>query len=490
MRTVSIYSYFLDGTISVLGWAAFSILFLDCAGDDAIFKWQQRWVFLLLTLAMSLSLFLVAAARAHCREDEAEDETCWLFATGFLPPNNIPRLPVYFERWENIMDKLASLNKNRKIREVVEKLPLLDAERLKSGGEFRRAYVVLAMLVQSYTKNRTVPWELLNDNVSKEERSKAIYMANKASPQRQLPSQLALPFSVVCSKIGVPCVITAAALDLWNIEIVDRSKPPAMDNLELISSMTGTPTERYFHAVPAAMHALFGSRVLRKLLRGPGAIRRRDLDELEDLCSEIRDVLVQFRSIISEGTRKMNKQTFYSVYRPLLAGFASGCPLELSGVGTSVVASGPSAGQSSMIAMLDAFLGIVHPAVAGSFQREMLKYQPRPHRTLVLDFEDELRDCGSILDLLRGCSSLDPDLSRLRVLHRACIDAYVSFRTRHLGIATKFLSATTKGTGESTFRNMLKAAIDGTQGARVLDEAPPPLHWAAGPGGSEGSARN
>ena len=72
--------------------------------------------------------------------------------TGFLsdePP--LRRLPDSFhEPWEAIVEDFAELIKTAGIREQVDKLSVLSTLKLRSEGEWRRAYLLLSSITQGY----------------------------------------------------------------------------------------------------------------------------------------------------------------------------------------------------------------------------------------------------------------------------------------------------------------------------------------------------
>ena len=71
---------------------------------------------------------------------------------GFLS-DDLPlrRLPdSYYEPWEAIGQNLPELIKTIRIREEIDKLPILSTARLRSEIEWRRAYVLLSFMTQGY----------------------------------------------------------------------------------------------------------------------------------------------------------------------------------------------------------------------------------------------------------------------------------------------------------------------------------------------------
>ena len=158
--------------------------------------------------------------------------------------------------------------------------------------------------MHSYANGRKVPWHFLghDDEVKHtvisplNRNAKPLLAANKDEVRVQIPRQIAVPFSEVCEKLGLPPVLTAA-MDLWNWRLVDAqansslgkrtpSTPkgigraaqdascPGMTaslfprtkgterwsweprRLEAMVMMTGTDTERYFHMLPCAMQVM------------------------------------------------------------------------------------------------------------------------------------------------------------------------------------------------------------------------------------------
>lgn len=71
---------------------------------------------------------------------------------GFLP--DLPplrRLPDrYYEPWEEVVDNLQPLILTKRIRGVVNLLPILSISRLRTEAELRRAYSILCFISHSF----------------------------------------------------------------------------------------------------------------------------------------------------------------------------------------------------------------------------------------------------------------------------------------------------------------------------------------------------
>ena len=86
---------------------------------------------------------------------------------GFLPPEQpLETLPdLYYAKWEAIAANLHPLLLSRRIRPVVDRLPLLSTQHLQTDAEWRRAYVILVFLLHSHVWGGDRPaevWGCLN----------------------------------------------------------------------------------------------------------------------------------------------------------------------------------------------------------------------------------------------------------------------------------------------------------------------------------------
>lgn len=81
---------------------------------------------------------------------------------GFLPTEPpLERLPdLYYAKWEAIITNLQPLLLSKRLRSVVEKLPILSTSRLQDVTEWRRAYVVLVFIAHGYIWGGDKPSEV------------------------------------------------------------------------------------------------------------------------------------------------------------------------------------------------------------------------------------------------------------------------------------------------------------------------------------------
>ena len=391
---------------------------------------------------------------------------------GFLPARCLERLPKEFEDWEVLADQLPELNRSGRLAEAVESLPQLDAKCLDAleGAPkevLQRAFLLLGALAHSYVHRHAVPWHRLGG------------CRVEADPSKCLPSQVAEPWLQVCAQLRMPPVLTAAATDLWNWRLEDASGGFTLDNLAQRISLTGTNTERAFHMVPCAMQAAAGE-VLPKLMLADILVRSECDEELVELLLELADVVNQFQHFFQKIPGSVDRDVFYDVYRPLLNGFhPEGVRLQVASLDkTSLSVScvknecgsllntskGPSAGQSTVILLLDSFLAVSHTGQGSAFQDEMLMYMPAEHRQMVLDFRIRWQDLEPLPAFIRGRKALGSawagDLQRG---YDECVDALRALRRMHLSTVTKYLVRTSTGTGATPWRSLLQNMLDSTR---------------------------
>ena len=81
---------------------------------------------------------------------------------GFLPMElPLEVLPdLYYSRWEAVAGNLQALILSRRLREVVERLPVLSTAHLQHPAEWRRAYSILAFMAHAYIWGGDKPEEV------------------------------------------------------------------------------------------------------------------------------------------------------------------------------------------------------------------------------------------------------------------------------------------------------------------------------------------
>lgn len=82
--------------------------------------------------------------------------------TGFLPEERplqcLPH-PVY-DRWERIINNFQSLLLSKRLRLIIDRLPIIPAVHLETEGEWQRAYSILTFMAHGYIWGGEKPAEV------------------------------------------------------------------------------------------------------------------------------------------------------------------------------------------------------------------------------------------------------------------------------------------------------------------------------------------
>lgn len=396
-----------------------------------------------------------------------------LSSTGFLMAAQSTALPLKFEAWEQLASRLPELNRAGKLRAAVDALSTIGVEPGELQDDaLRRARVILTCLVHSYVFGHKVPWCDLQQQCPgggykyvspTEERA-----PSAEEPLPALPEQLATPWRLVSSLLGMPLVLTATDADLWNsAPYARRDASPAdwLPQYRQLFSMTRTRSERGFHAVPHAVNRALAP-VVPALVLAPAHVKRRDMRALRELCTQLEAALSLAKSQLAHIYTEVDPSEFYDFYRFLLGGWPEGglslpaSPAHKLAAGTAEHV-GPSAGQTAVIILVDLVLGIEHGASLRAFQAEMRRYMPAAQTELLNDLDSELSKHGT----LRALATAADAPRALRDAYAAACAALATMRAYHLGVATHFLRKALKGTGGSDFRALLDEGVVSTRTA-------------------------
>jgi indoleamine 2,3-dioxygenase len=81
---------------------------------------------------------------------------------GFLPSElPLERLPdPYYHKWEAVVANLQALILSKRLRGVIDRLPVLSTVGLEHDSEWRRAYMLLAFMAHGYIWSGETPLEV------------------------------------------------------------------------------------------------------------------------------------------------------------------------------------------------------------------------------------------------------------------------------------------------------------------------------------------
>ncbi|KAJ7592625.1 Indoleamine 2,3-dioxygenase [Mycena floridula] len=409
--------------------------------------------------------------------------------TGFMPPQApVERLPSDWAQWEicldDAIDKRLQLGDKPDLttqdaitssswRATVRELPVLPTVELrKSEVILRRAHLVLAWLLHFYV--------------------------HSLPPKETafIPASITVPLLQVCAQLQLPPVLTYSddVLYNWSLKTASSAPTPALDNLQCNTLFTSTNDEQEFYLTSARMElrGVEGLELMRatmdELFIGDDLAMRRVTDFLISLANVIKDL----QSLLLSVREGCDPHVFYNEIRPWFRGMDSaGRPWVFEGLELDPTLtepqelSGTSAGQSSLIHAIDAFLGVDRyshsslitgteaAANKQAFLHRMQLYMPRHHRNFLRHLAANPRP---LRDIVMASAEEHP---KLLEAYNAAVRSLKELRDAHLIIVTTYIvqparreakvdtESTLVGTGGTQLMKFLKDVRNGTNGAML-----------------------
>ncbi|TVY17101.1 Indoleamine 2,3-dioxygenase [Lachnellula arida] len=360
---------------------------------------------------------------------------------GFLPPElPLERLPdPYYNKWEAVVANLQGLILSKRLRGVIERLPVLSTAGLEHDSEWRRAYSLLCFMAHGYI------W-------------------GGDSPSERLPPAISVPLLHISDYLEVLPVATYAAVCLWNFKplFVDEHVDN-LENLATLTTFTGSIDESWFYLVSVAIEAR-GAPILPLMLTAIEAARINDSAIVTACLRRFAERLDDLGTLLQRIHEGCDPHVFYHRIRPFLAGSKNmaeaGLPngmLYEDGTGTEKFRqySGGSNAQSSIIQFFDIALGIEHrptgekkdvsseselegtaPPSKHNFLLEMRKYMPGPHRRFLEDF--------TMVANIRDYVEANQGNFELTAAYDACLAMLRAFRDKHINVVTRYIVLKTR----------------------------------------------
>lgn len=356
--------------------------------------------------------------------------------SGFLPSNlPLERLPQdYYQPWENLVQNLPSLILTKRIRSLVDKLPLLSTEHLEGVEQVRRAYQVLSFLAHGY-----------------------VWGASEAT--NKLPEQIAKPLLITADQLQLPPLATYASTVLWNFKqiVPDPENLWDLDNLTTINTFTGGLDESWFFLVSVYFEykSSFTIDCGMNILKN---IEDNDPKSLNDNLQKLAEMIDHLGSVLMKMEEMCDPHIFYFRIRPFLAGWRNmaDAGLDKNGViygndPVPKVFAGGSNAQSSAIQFLDVLLNVKHyptgqrpiphkqeaqsietESKENNFMNEMRDYMPGQHKAFLNKVEATSRVREYVLDN-------EEDHPELVLSYDACLAMLKLFRDKHIQIVTRYI---------------------------------------------------
>ncbi|KAK4150717.1 Indoleamine 2,3-dioxygenase [Chaetomidium leptoderma] len=356
---------------------------------------------------------------------------------GFLPDVlPLTRLPdPYYNKWEAIVANLQGLILSKRLRGVVDRLPVLSTIGLEHDAEWRRAYMLLCFMAHGYI------W-------------------GGDSPSERLPASISVPLLEISEHLEVPPVATYAAVCLWNFKPLFMDEDiDNLENLATLTTFTGCLDESWFYLVSVAMEAR-GAPIIPLMLTAISAAREDDAAAVARCLNTFAERLDDLTTLLQRIHESCDPHIFYHRIRPFLAGSKNmadaGLPNGVvyedgSGNETYRQYAGGSNAQSSLIQFFDIVLGIEHrptgekkpsrtpdteregraPPPKHNFIMEMRRYMPGPHARFLSD----VQAVANIRDYVEQ----NQDNRPLCVAYDACLSMLRALRDKHIAIVTRYI---------------------------------------------------
>ena len=333
-------------------------------------------------------------------------------------------------------EELARIDiEQKRLREVVDRLPVLSTDRLFGEPQWRRAYSVLSFITHAY-----------------------IWGGYK--PAEWVPPPITVPYLETCEHLELPPVATFAGLVLWNWKpIFDAERVDTLSNLDMIDTFTGSLDEKWFYLISVAIEAK-GGPLVPLMLDAIEAASRNDRATVTHCLRTFAERLDDIGTTLTRMYDECDPHVFYHRIRPYLAGsknmadaglpngviFDNGGPMNKQ---RYVQFAGGSNAQSSIIQFFDLVLGVQHhptgqrkDSVAESdthekakpppnFIHEMRKYMPGPHAR----FLQRVSEVTNIREFVQQ-RRYDRELS---VAFDACLAMLSDLRDKHIQMVSRYI---------------------------------------------------
>jgi indoleamine 2,3-dioxygenase len=370
---------------------------------------------------------------------------------GFLPQQDpLIRLPLGFDAWEDVAQRLPKLFVSDRLRETIANLPPFPTSAIASARERERAMVLLSYLGHSYV------W-------------------GGATPALSLPARLAAPWYEVAQSLGRPPVLSYSSYALHNYFRFDPVREIELGNIGLIQNFLGGIDEEWFILIHVEIERK-AAPAMAALHDCLDAAESRQAEQLEALLlhveSSLRSMLVTMRRM----PEWCDPYIYYHRVRPYIHGWKNHPDLPDGVIYEGVDAyrgrpqqfRGETGAQSSIVPALDAMLGVRHQSDELTvYLQEMRTYMPPEHRAFIESLEKRAPVRGFVER--SGSSSLT-------VAFDGCVGALEEFRSLHLEYAAKYIfhqaqtdakNPHSVGTGGTPFMDYLKKHRDETGHSRL-----------------------
>ncbi len=254
-----------------------------------------------------------------------------------------------------------------------------------------------------------------------------------------LPQNLVRPWLKICQKLQRKPILMHSSLVLNNWQLIDPKKGITLDNIATLIQFYGGLDESWFYLLTTELEAI-GSPLVNLAVNLMEKQYQIAPAERAAILVLVAETIEQIIACLRRMYENCDPYIFYTRVRPFLASFQV---IDYQGSGDSQPRNyfGGSAGQSALIQLIDALLGIQHKEQHSSYYlKEMRNYMPIPHRDFLLEIEQH-----------SPLASWANATTELRLLYNNCIEKTKDFRQVHLEIVATYIMGqnSKKGPGQT-----------------------------------------
>lgn len=386
---------------------------------------------------------------------------------GFIPAKCNTSLPEYYE-YLGYFTTVMNQNQNKNFELILNSYDItsiLDKQNIAdlTESEVRNVYSICSILAHKYI------W------------------SNPDKPNNKIPQCLAKPWYESANTLGIPPVLTHAAVDLWNWKLKDPSRKFELDNLKstltLCDEENAKKSEEWFYLIMVAIEGECGSMVsMFDILMQEFAREEFSFTIINKNMVKIRERLAHQKKLMSRMREHCKPELFYNVLRKYLWGsdkvdggvWLKGVEKVSNDSDTSqyldvlIEYGGGSAAQSSLIQAEDIFFGIKHPN--DEFLKRMRDYMPEKHRKQLISMEERI-NMREFMETRIMKSSYDYQM--LLPVYNDCIELIADFRKIHKGVVAEYIikqmprDIDGTGTGGTPLQSYLREKVQETENTKM-----------------------
>lgn len=323
----------------------------------------------------------------------------------------ISKLPDYFSPWDDLALDLSHFIEAKTLRQKIDNMPLLDANRLQGSAEWRRAYTVLTHLTNGY-----------------------VWQEGPEGKAKTVPAQLAVPACLVAQNQQLPIGLSYTTAIPFNWYREDKDGPMEAENIRAYYQFTEGEIYRWFIAFQVVMekHVAGG---IKAGLKAFHSVEEEQTEELMASLNEITLVLIRMNKALQRLYEKVSPEDFTKRIAAYYGGWGVPAFPEMvyfEGVEHQPEPSDPVNGAQSI--SFEAFDAILRTKLdrhnASTFQQKKRSAIPAGHCHLV----DTLWAGPSVRDYVLNHN----EFNGLVEAYNSAVNALVEIRKEHMQIIVRY----------------------------------------------------